>query len=176
MYLGNQDKIVTFVAILFCKISPRVLLCYTISVTTHQTDIPSSYYRISLKALIRNDKGEVLVNKETGRDHWSLPGGGWDHGESDMDCLKRELYEELGYTGEFTAKPVAVTQEPMWMPNKQAWLLWIVYDVQPDNYDFSAGEESDEVAYMDPDIFETSEMLGEQLIYKFCTQTEAQLV
>ena len=129
---------------------------------------PSTYYRVSLKAIIRNEKGEVLVNKEKGRDHWSLPGGCWDHGETDIECLKRELYEEIGYEGELTAHPVATTQELIFMPTKQAWLLWIVYDVTLATMDFSIGEESDEVAFVNPESFKSSTALGEQLVYKFC--------
>ena len=39
-------------------------------------------YRVSLKSVIFNDHGEVLVVKESGRDWWDIPGGGMDHGES----------------------------------------------------------------------------------------------
>ena len=133
-----------------------------------QTDIPSTYYRISLKAIIRNDKGEVLVNRENGRDSWSLPGGGWDHGETDIECIKRELYEELGYKDELTAKPVATTREPIFMPTKKAWLLWIVYEVTPETMEFGVGEESDEIMFADPALFKDSDSIGERLIYKFC--------
>jgi len=130
--------------------------------------IPSSFYRISLKAIIRNDKGEVLVNREDGRDHWSLPGGGWDHGETDIECLKRELFEEVGYTGELTAKPIATTREPMFMPTKKAWLLWIVYEGAPETMEFTVGEESDEIKFADPELFKNSESRSERLIYQFC--------
>lgn len=132
------------------------------------TDIPSSYYRISLKAIIRNDKGEVLVNRENGRDHWSLPGGGWEHGESDVECLKRELREEVGYTGEMTVRPLATTRTPMFMPLRKAWLLWIVYEVIPETMEFSVGEESDEIMFADPKMFEHSQARSEHLIYEFC--------
>ncbi|HEY1085772.1 MAG TPA: NUDIX hydrolase [Candidatus Saccharimonadales bacterium] len=129
---------------------------------------PSTFYRVSLKAIIRNEKGEVLVNKEHGRDHWSLPGGGWDHGESDIECLKRELHEEVGYKGNLTAKVIDVLQEPIWMSSSKAWLLWIVYEVIPENMEFSVGEESDEIAFVDPIAFKDSEGIAERLVYKFC--------
>lgn len=135
----------------------------------HISQYPSTYYRVSLKAIIRNDKGEVLVNKEHGRKHWSLPGGGWDHGETDIECLKRELFEEVGYTGEIEARPVATTREPLFMPNRQAWLLWIVYDVKPEHMEFSIGEESDEIAFVNPSMFKDSDGIGEKLVYEFCT-------
>lgn len=40
---------------------------------------PTTFYRVSVKALIKNDKNEILVVKES-QDFWSLPGGGLDHG------------------------------------------------------------------------------------------------
>ena len=132
------------------------------------TEIPSSYYRISLKAIIRDSEGRVLVNREQGRDHWSLPGGGWDHGETDIECLKRELLEEVGYTGDLEAKPVATTRQPMFMPTQKAWLLWIVYEVTPETMEFSVGEESDEIQFVSPELFKDSDLRGERLIYEFC--------
>ena len=57
-------------------------------------------YRISLKALIYNDAGQVLVVKEIDRTYWDLPGGGMDFGETIESSLKRELYEEVGYKGD----------------------------------------------------------------------------
>lgn len=133
---------------------------------------PSTFYRVSLKAIIRNEKGEVLINKERGRDHWSLPGGGWDHGETDIECLKRELFEEVGYTGELTARPIATTQAPLYMASKQAWLLWIVYEVTPETMEFSIGEESDEIMFVDPVSFKDSETRSEQLVHRFCAGQE----
>ncbi|RYH58779.1 MAG: NUDIX hydrolase, partial [Alcaligenaceae bacterium] len=56
---------------------------------------PNAFYRVSVKALIRDDAGNVLVVKEN-QDTWSLPGGGIDHGEVPEVALLRELKEELG--------------------------------------------------------------------------------
>ena len=56
-------------------------------------------YRISLKALIYKDAGQILVVKEINRTYWDLPGGGMDFGETIESSLKRELYEEVGYKG-----------------------------------------------------------------------------
>lgn len=127
---------------------------------------PSTYYRISLKAIIRNNKDEVLVNKEAGRDHWSLPGGGWDHGETRLECMKRELKEEVGYDGEL-AMELRDVSEPIFMPKKQNWLVWLVYEVELANNTISVGEESDEVAFIDPEQFKNSSSLSEQLVYRF---------
>lgn len=59
---------------------------------------PTTFYRVSLKAVIRDEEGKILVVKENGS-NWTLPGGGWDHGESERDALARELYEEVNFEG-----------------------------------------------------------------------------
>ena len=63
------------------------------------TDHLDCLYRVSIKALIYNDAGQILVVKEDGRPLWDLPGGGMDYGETFESALKRELYEEVGYKG-----------------------------------------------------------------------------
>lgn len=55
--------------------------------------------RVAAKALVRRD-GQILLARlsqfavESG--HWTLPGGGVDHGERPVDALVRELLEETG--------------------------------------------------------------------------------
>lgn len=67
-------------------------------------------FRVSLKAVIRNENGELLVVKERGRDVWELPGGGMDHGETFEEAMKRELFEEISYQGNLTMKIVGVNE------------------------------------------------------------------
>jgi 8-oxo-dGTP pyrophosphatase MutT (NUDIX family) len=57
--------------------------------------IPSTFYRVSLKALVfdTNDRLLALQNDDG---TWELPGGGWEHAETFEECIRRELREELG--------------------------------------------------------------------------------
>lgn len=72
-------------------------------IITHQTNRPIDYlYRLSLKALITNANGDILVVKETGRHYYDLPGGGMDHGEDFRQALARELAEEISLSGKFS--------------------------------------------------------------------------
>jgi len=62
--------------------------------TTPDPYVMSAFYRVSVKALIFNDQQQLLVFKNTDNE-WELPGGGWEHGETLENCLRRELMEEL---------------------------------------------------------------------------------
>ena len=126
---------------------------------------PNTFYRVSLKALIRNEKGEVLLVKEKGSD-WSLPGGGLDHEETDMEALGRELFEEIAYTGKFEAQPVYTAS--FFVQEKDAWLFWVVYDVKTATQEFAVGADADEIAFIDPRTFKDSTSRSERMVYRVC--------
>lgn len=125
-------------------------------------------YRISIKCLVRNDKGEVLVVKETGRTYWDLPGGGMDHGEDIRTAIAREMKEEANLDGTFTYKIIDV-DEPVYLNNHNFWQLRLVFEVIPATFSFSAGEESDEIAFMDPGSFANSPIEAEARIHRYAT-------
>lgn len=104
-----------------------------------------SFYRVSLKALIRNQAGEILMVSEKSGD-FSLPGGGMDHGESAHDCLARELYEEILLTTPFREKLIGMRTR--FVETKQAWLMWLVYEIEYDELDFGTGEHADAVQWV----------------------------
>ncbi len=63
--------------------------------TVKVLELPSTYYRATAKALIKDDQNRLLVvRNEHGHDE--LPGGGIEFGESFDACLVREVQEELG--------------------------------------------------------------------------------
>ncbi len=134
---------------------------------------PDAFYRVSIKAVIRNDRNEVLLVKEINNTNWNLPGGGMDHGENEYGCLRRELYEEIGYKGDFICKPIGI--QPMYLPTKDACQLWVVYEVTTDNYDFSVGEESDAIEWFDPRQFKGQPERLPSMIYKFCVDPAERL-
>ena len=63
-----------------------------------ESEIPKTYYRVSVKALILNETGNkfLIVLEDNG--WWELPGGGLDWPEAPEECLKREIEEEIGLT------------------------------------------------------------------------------
>ncbi len=56
--------------------------------------IKNAYYRVSVKAKIKQNN-KILLVKEDGK-KWDLPGGGLEHDETIEEALKRELKEEIG--------------------------------------------------------------------------------
>ena len=49
-------------------------------------------------AIIRGDQILLIEHREhdSGRSYWLLPGGGQEDGESEVNCVRREMWEETG--------------------------------------------------------------------------------
>lgn len=56
---------------------------------------PENYYRVSIKPLIYDEQGRLLVGQDVDG-LWAMLGGGWQHGETWQDCIRREVREEIG--------------------------------------------------------------------------------
>lgn len=123
-------------------------------------------YRMSLKAFVMNNVGEVLVVKETGRTSWDLPGGGMDHNESIKDAIARELKEEVNLDCDFSFSVVDI-DEPALLTSANVWQVRIIFKVIPERMNFSAGEDADEIAFMSPSVFKDSPNDAERRIYLY---------
>lgn len=115
-----------------------------------------AFYRISAVGVIRNKDGEYLIVKEHGR--WTLPGGGWDYEEDLHEALRRELYEEIALTTDFTEKVLTVL--PFYNPNKKAWQMWVVCDIIYDQLEYGIGEDADDVKWMSKDEIDYTTLAG----------------
>jgi ADP-ribose pyrophosphatase YjhB (NUDIX family) len=93
-------------------------------------DTPCTY-RISVKAIIKDTQGRILLVREA-NGNWELPGGGLEHGEEPHVGLAREIAEETGMTVEH------VSEQPVgfWTLRRQSslpalqWFAMVAYEVQ----------------------------------------------
>lgn len=123
-------------------------------------------FRVSLKAVIINGNGEILLVKENGRDRWDIPGGGIEHGESIKEGLARELMEELGYQGDFQYELLEIT-DPQVLESRTITQILVIMLVRLEGVVHGSGDDADEVAYMNPQAFESSSSRTEQEIYQY---------
>lgn len=91
-------------------------------------------FQIGIKALIRNDQGDILMVHipawSGNEEHWDLPGGRMEPGESFLDTLKRELLEEIGVAYEGEPKQLAALRTHITIPvgDVRYPLLFVVYE------------------------------------------------
>lgn len=94
-------------------------------------------FEVSLKAIIKNKTGEVLILKESSAisNHYDFPGGRIQEGEENLEyweVLSREIAEETGL-GNFTInrKPCAVGRHSRKAgQDSQIYVLWLFFEVE----------------------------------------------
>lgn len=124
---------------------------------------PNTYYRLVVKALIKNSEGRVLLVKET-PGFMSFPGGGLDHGESPEEGLKREIREELGINDIKVGK--LLHAEPIFLPRSDYWMTWLIYDVTLGSLDFKVSEDVAGVEFTDIKTLRGSDEILEEAIVR----------
>ena len=106
---------------------------------------PNAFYRVTLKAIIEDADGRILMVKEKS-DFWDLPGGGWDHSENLEAAFARELTEEIGYEGAFVLTYARTV--PIFAPRLDGCVLFLVYGAHLSHaYSPHAGRDATEVAF-----------------------------
>lgn len=124
-----------------------------------------SLIRVTLKAVIFDGNGNTLVVKEHPRDWWDIPGGGIEHGETMKEALKRELYEEVSLRGDFEFETL-LAEDPHYLESLNLYQMRITFLVRPHSLAFSAGDDGDEVRFVNADLYEHSELWTERQIYR----------
>ncbi len=128
-----------------------------------------AFYRTSVKALIKNQEGHLLLAKEeTGK--WELLGGGLDHGETPQEGLKREVFEETGL------KVHSVALQPSFyltfsVTKRRYYAANVLFAAQLDNLDFTPSDECIDLQYFSPeeilqrdDMYQNVQMLAKLII------------
>lgn len=125
-----------------------------------------SLIRVSLKAVILDSNGRILVVKESGRDWWDVPGGGIEHGETIKEALARELHEEVSLEGDFEYE-VLLAEDPHYLESHNLYQMRITFLVKPRSMVFGKGSDSDELQFIDADLYEESNLWTERQIFKY---------
>jgi 8-oxo-dGTP pyrophosphatase MutT (NUDIX family) len=135
---------------------------------------PDYLFRVSLKAVIINPEGKLLLVKESAREYWDVPGGGLDHGETIKEALTREIFEEVGYDGKFSHEVLRV-EEPGYLDGFNFYQMRIVFLVKPEHFDFKVGQDSDEIKFVDAKILEKSQNIYERKLFEYSEAAKSHL-
>lgn len=118
-----------------------------------EINIPNSFYRVSIKALILDETGTKFLVILEDNGWWELPGGGLDWGESVEQCIKRELSEEMGLT------VTLVNPYPSYYligkSMKDNMTLNLVFETKVKDLNFKTSEECQEIKFIAPSEIES---------------------
>jgi len=112
-------------------------------------DIRDSWYRVSIKAIIYNEEGKILLCKEENW-VWDLPGWWLEHSEEVKECLKRELKEEMWVEIiDISSKPLCFITFHKSYSKKRPWISNICYEVKVKNLNFVKSNECIDIWFFD---------------------------
>lgn len=108
-----------------------------------------NYYRVSIKGIVIDEEGRILLSRED-NDKWEMLGGGLDHNEDPIDCLRREVFEEAGL--EITS----VSEVPKYFLTAprhgfDTFLANIIYEITLKDLNFTPSEECQELRFFSLD-------------------------
>lgn len=147
--------------------------CYNQSMNNHLGH-EDNLFRVSLKAVLFNQDGHVLVVKEADRDWWDIPGGGIEHGESIKEALARELEEEVSLKGDFEYQAI-LAEDPRLQQKRDLYQMRLTFLVKADISGVATGVDSSEVKFINPNVFKDSDLITEQKIYEYSELAKLQL-
>lgn len=114
-------------------------------------NISHPQYEVTIKALIRNEQGLLLAKDSNGK--WDLPGGRIDATDkSVIDCLQREVGEELGVR--IKNKPVSPVFVEIIDYNDDKRRLMLGYNVEVESLVFKTSEENVENRFVSKEEFQ----------------------
>jgi 8-oxo-dGTP diphosphatase len=131
---------------------------------THTGKYPDAFYRVTAKAIIKDDRGYILAvwDKEG---FWNVPGGGIDHGDTTRSGLARELDEELGYSDDFTMEYIDTLT--YYSSRLEYYCMHIFFDVKLADYKGTIGIDTTKAEFIDPSQFKDASNVAHQFIYKY---------
>lgn len=103
------------------------------------------YYRVSVKGTVVDQDGRFLLSLED-NGKWELLGGGLDHGEDPVSCLKREILEETGLEVTYISDtPKYFITSPR--HGHDTFIANVIYEIQLKNLEFVPSDECQELRF-----------------------------
>ena len=113
-------------------------------------DINDAWYRISIKALIKNNEWKILLSYEEKNWIWDLPGWWLDHWEIPEEWLKREIKEEMWLKVlSIWEKPECFITANKWLSKSRPWIANLCYEIEVENLDFIPSDECTKIWFYD---------------------------
>ncbi|MFH1711782.1 MAG: cob(I)yrinic acid a,c-diamide adenosyltransferase [Patescibacteria group bacterium] len=130
---------------------------------------PADQMFVTNKAILVNPRGEILMIRDAGCDEfhknakgfWDLPGGCMENLESPLECLFREVKEEVSI--EIDPEKAEIFHYDHWVldgDEKNGFVLALFYLVPVGEVDVVLSEEHDEMRWMDPKRPVPNDMTG----------------
>lgn len=103
------------------------------------------FYRVSVKGIVIDDQNRILLARESDGT-WDMLGGGLDHGEDPIACLKREIQEETGLivTKVWPEPKYFVTAHKV---SNDIHIANVVYQIELENLNFVSSDECQELRF-----------------------------
>lgn len=120
-------------------------------------------FQVGVKALIKNTTGQLLCIHDTEHDRWDIPGGRIDVDEDIVDCLNRELREEIGASAQHMELCTSTISRIMLPQAPDHRLLLMIYEVQISDDPF-ANELNTELMWL------PGAQLAEKITNKYSTE------
>ena len=103
------------------------------------------YYRISVKAICFDENDRILLARED-NGMWDILGGGLEHGEEPIACLRREIQEESGL------EVISISEQPKYFVtaprlNHDTFMANVIYEVKFKDLNFTRSAECEELRY-----------------------------
>lgn len=110
-------------------------------------------YRISIKALVLNPGRDRFLVIQASCGRWDLLGGGLEHGETDQECLHREVYEEMKIKIRSIAPyPCYFLTGPFQSLERLGkWYANTLYEVELESLDFTPSDECVDIRFVSPE-------------------------